>query len=156
MPGQARHDQRGLVGTHRNGKLHSMGEQGDVRSRGCLRLAIPIVILVALGLYSAVPHPTHNPKRLRAIAAEARHLMAIHPINPIKQASDVPKDQWPPAIAGLKPYYVTVYRGSVQIVTKPFFDGGWGYGFAPDKRNLGMLPECWSDLGEGLFWHGPC
>ncbi|WP_311268181.1 hypothetical protein [Sphingobium sp. WCS2017Hpa-17] len=133
-----------------------MGEQGNVRSRGRLRIAIPIIILVALGLYSAFPHPTHDPKRLKAIAAEARHLMTTRPISAMERASDVPKDQWPPAIAELKPYSVTVYHGSVHIGTKPYFDGGWGYGFASDKRNLGMLPECWSDLGEGLFWHGPC
>lgn len=133
-----------------------MKESGNVGSGGRLRIAIPLLILVALGLYSAFPHPTHNPTQLRAIAAEARYLMATRPIDTRERASRIPMDQWPPAIAKLKPYSVTVYRGSVHIGTKPYFDGGWGYGFAPDKRNLGMLPECWSDLGEGVFWHGPC
>lgn len=133
-----------------------MEDQRNVGSRGCLRIVIPILILIALGLYSAFPHPTHNPTQLGAIAAEARLLIAAHPIGAGEDAFDVPKDRWPPAIAGLKPYSVTIYRGSVHIGTKPYFDGGWGYGFAPDKRNLGMLPECWSDLGEGVFWHGPC
>lgn len=133
-----------------------MEGQRNVGLRGCLRIAIPIFILIGLGLYSAFLHPTHNPTQLRAIAAESRLLMATRPINTREQAFPVPKDQWPSAIAGLNPYSVTIYRGSVHIGTKPFFDGGWGYGFAPDKVSLGLLPECWSHLGEGVFWHGPC
>jgi len=44
----------------------------------------------------------------------------------------------------------------VDITTKEFFDGGWGYGFASNKQDLSMLEECWSELGDGVFWHGPC
>jgi hypothetical protein len=51
---------------------------------------------------------------------------------------------------------VTVGLGVVDITTGENFDGGWGYGFAPDKRDLTMLPECWSALGHDIFWHGPC
>jgi len=112
--------------------------------------------LIALGIYSAFPHPTHDQAELKAIAAESRRLMATHPIIPPERWVAVPENQWPPVITSLKPFSVTVYRGNVHISTKPYFDGGWGYGFAPDKRNLGMLAECWSELGHGVFWHGPC
>ncbi|WP_156022642.1 hypothetical protein [Sphingobium indicum] len=123
---------------------------------GCLRIGLPIIILTALGTYSAFPHPTHDQANLKAIAAESQSLMAAHPISAHGQSTDIPKDQWPPAIAELEPYSVTVYYGSLHIGTRPFFDGGWGYGFAPDKRNLGWLSDCWSELNYGLFWHGPC
>ena len=82
--------------------------------------------------------------------------MATYAANPIEQSSDVPEDRWPPAIASLKPYSVTVRLGMVDITTKPYFDGGWGYGVASDKRNLTMLMKCWSELGHNVYWHGPC
>lgn len=126
------------------------------RSSGCLRIAVPIIILLVLGIYSAVPHPTHNQTTLKALAAESQRLMAAQPINPTEKLTWIPKDQWPPEIASLNPEYVFVSHDSVNITTKPFFDGGWGYGFARDKRHLGMLEECWSELGHDMFWHGPC
>lgn len=119
---------------------------------GCLRLGVPIIILMALAVYCAFPHPTHSETKLRAVAAESRRLMAAYPVTP----SDIPKSKWPPAIASLKPFSVTVHREMVDITTKPFFDGGWGYGFPPDKQDLTMLVECWSALGHGVYWHGPC
>jgi hypothetical protein len=119
---------------------------------GCLRVGIPIIILVAVAIYCAFPHPTHSQTKLKEVAAESRHLMAAYPITPY----DIPKDKWPPAIASLNPSSVTVRHGMVDITTRPYFDGGWGYGFAPDKRDLTMLVECWSELGQSVFWHGPC
>lgn len=124
--------------------------------KGCLRVGAAIAILIALGIYCAFPHPTYNQTRLRAIAAESQRLMVTYPISRTNQSADVPKDKWPPAIAGLKPYSVVVRHGMVDITTRPFFDGGWGYGFAPHKQDLTMLVECWSELGYGVFWHGPC
>ena len=43
-------------------------------------------------------------------------------------------------------------------MTKPFFDGGWGYGVprSGKKEDLGMVLGCWSEVSPGLFWHGPC
>lgn len=124
--------------------------------KGCLRIAIPIFILVVLAIYCAFPHPTHDQRVLKAVAAESRRLMAAHPVGPIGPSIDLPKDKWPPAIASLKPDSVTVRPGMVDITTKPFLDGGWGYGFAPDKQNLTMLVECWSALGQDVYWHDPC
>jgi hypothetical protein len=124
--------------------------------KGCLRIVVPIIVLIALAIYCAFPHPTHNQAQLKAIAAESQHLMATYPLGPSAQRADIPKGKWPPAIAKLGPYSVTVRHGMVDITTKPFFDGGWGYGFAPDKQDLTMLVECWSELGHGVYWHGPC
>ena len=122
----------------------------------CLRIAAALAVLMALGIYCAFPHPTHNETTLQAIAAESRHLMATHPIGPSGPSARLPEDQWPPAIASLKPVSVTVRRGMVDITTREYFDGGWGYGVAPDKQGLTMLAECWSELGHGVYWHGPC
>ena len=124
--------------------------------KGCLRIAIPISLLIALALYCAFPHPTHDQTQLRAVAAESRHLMETYPLGLSRQWTDVPKSKWPPAIAKLAPYSVIVRHGMVDITTKPFFDGGWGYGFTLDKQDLPMLAECWSELGHGMYWHGPC
>lgn len=124
--------------------------------RGCLTIAAPIAILIALGIYSSFPHPTHDQATLRLVAAESRRLMAAYPLSQRTQFVIVPKDRWPSTIAKLKPDSVIVSSGMVDITTRPFFHGGWGYGFAPDKRNLTMLVECWSELGSDVYWHGPC
>lgn len=128
----------------------------EARPGGCLRIAVPITMLMVIGIYSAFPHPTHNQTKLKAIAAESQRLMATHPLSSVQQSAYIPEGQWPPAIASVKPEFVIVYDGAVNITTKPFFDGGWGYGFARDRRKLGMLEACWSELGQDMFWHGPC
>jgi hypothetical protein len=123
---------------------------------GCLRIAILIIVLITLAIYSAFPHPTHNQTDLKAIAFESRRLMAAYPIGRSEQYASIPKDKWPMVISSLKPISVTVHHGMVDITTKPGFDGGWGYGFAFNKRDLTMLLECWSELGHDVYWHGPC
>jgi hypothetical protein len=120
---------------------------------GCLRFFTALAVLTAVGIYCAIPRPTRDPTTLQAIAAESQHLLDIRLPG---ESTDLPKEKWPPAIASVRPYSVIVRPGVVDITTREYFDGGWGYGFASDKRNLGMLPECWSDLGHGLFWHDPC
>jgi hypothetical protein len=124
--------------------------------KGCLRIFVPLIALIALAIYCAFPHPTHNQAQLQSIAAESQHLLATYPIQPLGPPAYIPKDNWPPTIASLEPASVTVRHGMVDITTKPFFDGGWGYGFTLDKQNLTMLVECWSELGRGIYWHGPC
>ena len=123
---------------------------------GCLRIGAALAVLIAIGIYCAFPHPTHDQTRLQEVAAESQQLMATHTIGPSGQSVRIPKDKWPLAIASLKPVSVTVRRTMVDITTREFFDGGWGYGFAWNKRDLSMLVECWSELGHGVFWHGPC
>lgn len=124
--------------------------------KGCLSIGVPIAILATIGIYTAFPHPTYDDATLRAIAAESDRLIATHRANPLGQFAPLPKDKWPPAIASLKPEIVHVFSETVHITTKPFFDGGWGYGFARDRGDLGMLPECWHELRHDVYWHGPC
>jgi len=124
--------------------------------RGFLRVMIPFFILIALAIYCALPHPTHDQAELKAIAAESQRLMAAYPVSPSQQWTQIPKDKWPPAIGSFEPFSVFVGPGTVDITTRPFFDGGWGYGFALRKQDLPMLEECWSALGQGVYWHGPC
>lgn len=123
---------------------------------GRLRIGVAIIVLMALALYCALPHPTHNQTELKAVAFESKRLIVAYPITLSKQSINIPKDKWPPAISSLRPFSVTVRSGMVDITTKPYFDGGWGYGFALNKRDLTMLVECWSELGHGVYWHGPC
>ncbi len=123
------------------------------RRRIIIRIVIPIIILIALGVYSLFPHPTRDEDMLQAVASEAVALKRKHPAG---ARVELASDDWPPAIASLKPQSVTVSAKKVDIQIRHYFDGGWGYSFAPDKQDLGMLPECWSDLGHDLYWHGPC
>ncbi|WP_204338133.1 hypothetical protein, partial [Proteus mirabilis] len=68
----------------------------------------------------------------------------------------VPENQLPPVAASLHPEWVTVHEWGVDIVIKPYFDGGWGYHVARSRRDLPMLDGCYSEVGQGVFWHGPC
>lgn len=122
----------------------------------CLRIVAPVIVLITVAICCAFPHPIRDQAQLQAIAAESQHLLARYPLNSPAQGAEIPRDQWPPAIAKLKPYSVTVRHGMVDIATKPFLDGGWGYGYTLDKQDLTMLVECWSELGHGMYWHGPC
>ena len=124
--------------------------------KGCLRIVALILASIAVAIYCAFPHPTHNQAQLKAIAAESQQLLATYRPGPSVQDADIPKEKWPPAIAKLAPYSVTVRHGMVDITTQPYFDGGWGYGFALNKQDLTMLVECWSELGHDVYWHGPC
>ncbi len=124
--------------------------------KGCLRIVIPIITLLAVTIYYVCPRPTRDEAQLKAIVAESQHLMATYRLGPAVQSTDIPKRMWPPAIANLEPYSVTVHRGMVDITIKPSFDGGSGYGFALNKKDLTMPAKCWSELGHGVYWHGPC
>jgi hypothetical protein len=67
----------------------------------------------------------------------------------------VPEERWPKAIASLDRTYVTVYPHGVEVMVKPYFDGGYGY-FIP--RQGGVLPEPverFSEIGEGVYWYRP-
>jgi hypothetical protein len=113
-------------------------------------------LAIALTLLAGCSRPTRDPSTLRAIKAESQYLTTTHPLNPTKGWVGVPKNQWTPAIASLEPYDVTVYSWGVGIGIKRWFDGGWGYDVPHNKRDLPMPAECYSEPGEGVFWHGPC
>lgn len=124
-----------------------------------LRIGRVFAVLAALTLLTgcAIPSiPTFNQSTLKAIKAESQVLMATHPAEPSKGWAAIPKSQWPPVIASLQPFAVTVYPRSVHIGIKPYFDGGWGYEIARSKQDLPMLVECYWELSSGVFWHGPC
>ena len=87
---------------------------------------------------------------------EAMSLMATHPAKPPLRYADVPKVQWPAAIASLDPERVVVHEWGVDILAKSYFDGGWGYHVARQRRDLPMLDGCYSEVSEGVFWHDPC
>ena len=110
-------------------------------------------ILLAL---SGCDRPMFNMSKLPRVRAEAYSLMRTHPVGPKSGWREIPKAEWPPTIASLNPEYVSVTKGSVDIVTRPFFDGGWGYNVPRGKHDLLMPLDCYSEPSEGVFWHGPC
>lgn len=129
------------------------------RRRGCLVTLVVLAVLAALAipvLLARWPWPISDPVRLKAIEAEAQALMATHPARPPAHYARVPESQLPPVIASLHPEWVTVHEWGVDIVIKPYFDGGWGYHVARSRRDLPMFDGCYSEVGHGVFWHGPC
>jgi len=115
-----------------------------------------IAALAALVLLGGCAWPTYDQSTLKAIRTESRRLMAMHSIDVSKRWASVPESQWPPVIASLKPDSVIVHKRNVEILIKPSFDGGWGYEVPVEKTDLMMPPECYSELGQGVFWHSPC
>jgi hypothetical protein len=89
---------------------------------------------------------------LKAIVEESRILMATYAG---EEHVSVPEGQWPRTIASLKPDSVTVSGYGVDIMTKPDFDGGWGYMVPRDERIWKPWPERFSDLGQGIYWYHP-
>ncbi len=82
--------------------------------------------------------------------------MATYPIDPSEGWAEVPRNRWPLAVARLQPEMVIVQRGKVRIITKPYFDGGWGYEVVLNKEDLGMPFTCYDELPQSVYWHGPC
>ncbi len=127
--------------------------------RGCtITLGVLATLLAygALVLLSHLPWPVSDPARLAAIGNEAQALTARYPAKPPEHYSSIPKNLWPTAIARLRPDRVIVHEWGVDILIKPFFDGGWGYHVGRSKRDLPMPEGCYSEVGAGIFWHGPC
>ncbi len=100
--------------------------------------------------------PTFDRAKLAAIRTEAHALMRTHTGPASGDWIDVPRKDWPRTIAGLHPEQVRVTGWGVNIATKSYFDGGWGYHIPRDGRALPMPRECYSEPAAGLFWHGPC
>lgn len=120
-------------------------------------LTVTLAILAVVATLEGCPGPTSDAHKLRAIKAEAEALMTSLPDNPPRDKfGGIPKSHWPPAIASLQPHSVYVRPSDVRILTKPDFDGGWGYEIVRDKRDLGMPPDCYWEMIQGVFWHPPC
>jgi hypothetical protein len=116
------------------------------------------VSAIALLLLAACPHPVFQEPAVKAIKAEAMALMAAPPsevrADLPNELGTVPKSRWPRVIAGLNPEWVTVDSDGVDIVTTPYFDGGWGYYIPRDERKQ-PWPERHSHLGHGVYWYHP-
>ncbi|WP_286864754.1 hypothetical protein [Sphingobium sp.] len=93
---------------------------------------------------------------LRAIESETQSLMTDRPLSPSDGWVDIPIRRLPPKIASLNPKAVTVHHWGVDIIVKRGLDGGYGYAVPKRQQNLPMPQECYSNLGQGVFWHGPC
>ncbi|MFA6125330.1 MAG: hypothetical protein WCS75_03055 [Sphingomonas sp.] len=117
---------------------------------------IVLATLAATTLLGGCHRPVSNLATLQTVETEARLLMATHPAESSRYYTQVPQNQWPAAIASLHPESVTVHTWGVDVLIKSYFDGGWGYHVAKQRRDLPMLGECYSAVSKGVFWHGPC
>ena len=119
-------------------------------------MRLPVLLLV-LAMIAGCARPTRDQDTLQAIKAESSSLLKAYP--PSQDGwTDVRKSEWPPAIARLRPHSVTVRPYGVDIVIKPGMDGGLGYEIprSGSTNDLPMPAQCYTDLGQGVFWHGPC
>lgn len=110
--------------------------------------------LAALVLLAACARPISDPSTLNAIKAEA-DILDTRSI-PSQGWAEVPKNEWPVAIASLGPERVAVYQWGVSILIRPGFDGGWGYDIPRKSEQPPMPLECYSEPSPGVFWHSPC
>lgn len=113
-------------------------------------------VMLAVAFMAGCHGPTRNPWKLKAIRAEADQLIAATKIRPPHICEQVRKSEWPAVIASLEPEYVAVCDWGLAIWIKPYFDGGWGYDVPRSGREPPMPAGCYSEPGEGVFWHGPC
>jgi hypothetical protein len=109
-----------------------------------------------MSVLSGCNRPIADAAKLEAIRAEAQALMNAYSPEQPNNWRKVPKGKWPATIAGLHPEDVTVHTWGVDIVTKPYFDGGYGYEVPRSKADLPMAAACYSEPSKGVFWHGPC
>jgi hypothetical protein len=117
---------------------------------------LTLVIVAAISILSGCNRPVSDAEQLRTIRAEAQNLMKTHAPTGRSKWMNVPRDQWPTAITSLHPEAVTVHVSGVDIMTKSYFDGGYGYEVPRSKADLLMPAACYSELSQGVFWHGPC
>jgi hypothetical protein len=111
-----------------------------------------VVLTAILLLVACEPQPTGDKARLRAVRAEAQMLMAT---GAPQGDRDVPKQAWPQTIAALHPEFVWVGPEGVEIMTRPYFDGGWGYFVPRDPRRPPTPEGRFEQAGEGVYWHHP-
>ena len=113
-------------------------------------------LLLAMLALAACYRPITNTEQLRAIRTEAMALAKTYPPRLPLRYRAIAKKDWPEAIAGLRPEAVTAYAWGIDIAVKPSFDGGWGYQVPREIADLPMPTACYSEAGDGVFWHGPC
>ena len=111
------------------------------------KLIAALAVLTALASVGGCEWPTIRPAELKAIKAESQWLLSTHPSD-----AEVPRARWPDTIASLEPEFVSVRPDGVHIMTRAYFDGGWGY-FVP--RNEHDRPEPagrFEEVGQGIYW----
>ncbi|WP_179044049.1 hypothetical protein [Sphingobium lactosutens] len=107
--------------------------------------------LIMLTLATACSGPTRDPSVLQAIRTEARMLSR----STARSQVALPKSKWPQAISGLEPENVTISADGVDILVKPYFDGGWGYFIPPNDRELPEPKGRFEPVGKGVYWYCP-
>lgn len=118
-----------------------------------------VAILAALAVATSLggcDRPMFNMAKMKDLKAESFALMRTHPTKRIPGWQEIPKNEWPRVISSLHPNSVTVGQWGVDISTRPFFDGGWGYHVPRNKGDLPLPPGCYSEPSPGVFWYGPC
>ncbi|MCE7798813.1 hypothetical protein LWE61_19990 [Sphingobium sufflavum] len=107
--------------------------------------------LMLLMLATGCSGPTRDQATLQAIHAEATALIGARPESP----AALPRVRWPPTITSLEPETVTVSADGVDILMKPFFDGGSGYFIPVKARELPGPPGRYDHVGKGVYWYHP-
>lgn len=115
-----------------------------------------VATFAAISILGGCNRSISDPEQLKAIRVEAQALMKTLPPEQPNTSKNIPRDQWPAAIARLNPENVTVHAWGVGIMMKAYFDGGYGYDVPRDKTGLPMPAACYSEPIQGVFWHGPC
>jgi hypothetical protein len=110
------------------------------------------IILTTLLLLTACARPSHNQTKLHEIRMEARMLIAN---SPRKGPSIIPRGKWPRAIASLHPERGAVLTDGVDILVRPYFDGGWGYFFPSNERDIPEPVGRFARIDQGVYWYQP-
>lgn len=116
------------------------------------RARISIGTLAFLLALTGCAWPTRDQDSLKKLRAEADAIVAVQTAD----FANLNKNALPPVIAGLKPEFVSASRSGVEIITKPGLDGGWGY-YIPAKGAAFPKPrQCYTPIGQGVYWFKPC
>lgn len=118
--------------------------------------ALSLATLAAAAILGGCHRPVSDPARLRALEAAATALRRAYPVDAVRHHREVPRRAWPAAVAAFHPDRVVVHQWGVDVRVKAYFDGGWGYHIARQRRDLPMPDGCYSEVQPRVFWHGPC
>ncbi|MEI9930402.1 MAG: hypothetical protein WDM89_07565 [Rhizomicrobium sp.] len=133
---------------------------------GVFAMAILLPLAFLIWIFDKPVH-IQNQALLRAINVDARILMAKKFVTTKTWSKDtdyefesgdieVRKAEWPRAIASLSPQSVTVSPSqAVDIMTTPFFDGGWGYRVQPGNKKPPEPEGRYEYLGEDVYAYHP-
>jgi hypothetical protein len=116
------------------------------------RPTLCVIVSSSIMLTGCGPRPTHDAAKLQEIASAAQTVLASHPAGAPQQ---LPPNQLPQGITRLHPQLVIAEAEGLEIVTKPYFDGGWGYYVRRPGRELPQPKARFSELGTGVYWFHP-